>query len=57
MAESAIVVCSVVVPKGEIILNLSKGGIKLRKKGRKCVFREDLKIDLGEIKEPFLLLV
>ena len=36
----------VVVLKGDNILNLSKG-VQLRKKGRKCVFREDPKTDFG----------
>ena len=47
----------VVVPKGEVILKPFEKGIKLRGKGRKCVFRGDPNTDLGEIKEPFLLLV
>ena len=46
----------VVVPKGDNILNLSKG-VKLRKRGKYCVVRKDLKIDLGEVRKPFLLLV
>ena len=46
----------VVVPKGDNILNLSKG-VKLRRRGKECVLRKDLKIDLGEVRKPFLLLV
>ena len=46
----------VVVPKGDNILNLSKG-VKLRKRGKYWVVRKDLKMDLGEVRKPFLLLV
>ena len=57
MDVCAVVVGSViVVPKGDNILNLSKG-VKLRKRGKYCVVRKDLKTDLGEVRKPFLLLV
>jgi hypothetical protein len=43
----------VVVPKGDNILNLSKG-VKLRRRGKECVLRKDLKTELGEVRKAIL---